>query len=95
MNVPTIKLEDISTDDSQPPAESPPLSPELARRQEADARMCLQRNAKHRLVPIQISKNGPIRIHTGPRPNGKQVRKARAAQRRAAKAAKPTIEPQP
>jgi hypothetical protein len=58
----------------------PPLS-------EADARMQLQRGYRRRTVTIQYATNGgPIRIHRGPRPNGKAVRKARVAARRAKKA---------
>jgi hypothetical protein len=80
--VPTISPEmPAETPAEEGAAEAPPpLS-------EAEARMQLQRGYRRRTVTIQYATNGgPIRIHRGPRPNGKAVRKARVAARRAKKA---------
>jgi hypothetical protein len=54
----------------------------------ADRIMQLQRGFRRRPVQISYMPNGgPIVTHHGPHPNGKQVRKARAAARRAKLAA--------
>lgn len=62
---------------------------EIAKRQDVKQRMHIQRQIRTRLVPLQHNHRDPIRTHNIPksqRPSGKQIRQARAAERRKKKA---------
>jgi len=67
------------------PTASPAETLEQKRRREADKIMRSQwSKIKHtRQVELQHNLGQPLRIHACPRPTGKQIKKARAAARRA------------
>ena len=94
--VPTITLDELRTDEVDGVEISGDGNTIIIRcRNESDAIMRAQREARRRLVPIQRNVRGtPIVTHSLPkfqRPTGKQIRAARKAAREAAKRAKPEI----